>query len=401
MNRREKMLAAAVGLLVLVALLNVGFNRIVKRFSDRSEKIAQLKSEIESKETVIHRGKSANRILQVCRERSLPSDPQLANSRYRAWLHEWIEKANIRGENVTWARTSRYQDAHDRHMVNMDFEATLPQLVDLLYHFYSVDFLHRIQFAKIAPSQGNRLAVNFTIEAISMPDAAKDQPLSARKADRLAFQDLKDYQNVIVTRNFYGRGNQPPKFASSSTQRGHVGEPLDVTLKVDDPEKGEIHYRLEKSDIAGLHVNERSGRVEWTPDRTGEFEIQVCATDDGIPAKEASQTVRLEITEKPKVEERRERPSFDEAKYTFVTGIVEINGRRQVWLTVRSQGKWLRLYEGETFHVGTFEGKIVKIHPRHVEIESGDAVWSVRYGQNLSEGQEIIDRGPDVATARH
>jgi len=30
-------------------------------------------------------------------------------------------------------------------------------------------------------------------------------------------------------------------------------------------------------------------------------------------------------------------------------GIVEIKRATPVWLTVRSEGKWLRLFEGETF----------------------------------------------------
>ena len=113
-----------------------------------------------------------------------------------------------------------------------------------------------------------------------------------------------------------------------------MGKSLDVTLKAEDPDKNAVHYRLDKSDLEGLRIDERSGRIEWTPDRTGEFEIQVCAVDDGVPAKEVSQTLRLAITDPPAPPKPTERRSFDETKHTFVTGIVEINGRRQVWLTV-------------------------------------------------------------------
>jgi hypothetical protein len=348
----------------------------------------------------IARGKMAQRTLKACNERSLPSNAQLANTRYRAWLHEWVENADIRDANVTHIRSSRYKDFHDLHKFNVACEATLPQVVDLLYRFYSVDLLHRLQHVKVMPSEGaNMLTCSFTIEAISMPEVEKDRPLPTRESHRLAFDSLKDYQDVITGRNFYGRGNRPPKFASSGSQRGYLGQPLDVTLKADDPDKNAVHFRLEKSDIEGLRVDERSGRVEWTPDRKGEFEILVCAVDDGIPAKEVSQTLRLEITDPPVAEERKSRPTFDEAKYTFVTGIVEINGRRQVWLTVRSEGKWLRLYEGDTFKVGSFEGKIVKIYPRHVEIASQDVLWSVRYGQSINDGEEL-EGGPNVAASR-
>ena len=65
---------------------------------------------------------------------------------------------------------------------------------------------------------------------------------------------------------------------------------------------------------------------------------------------------------------------------------------------MRSEGKWLRLFEGETFQVGSFEGKIVKIYPRHVEIQSQDTLLSVRYGQSISEGEELKE-GPNVAAS--
>ena len=71
------------------------------------------------------------------------------------------------------------------------------------------DFLHRIEFAKIAPVEGNLLALNFTVEAISMPDADKDRILSARASDRLAFDKIEDYQNAIVRRNFYPAQSAP------------------------------------------------------------------------------------------------------------------------------------------------------------------------------------------------
>jgi hypothetical protein len=398
MNRREKVLAAFVGILVLLAVLNFAVKRIVSQFSDRSDQIAQLQTDIQSNETIVRRGTVADRVLRTYNERSLPSDPVMASSRYRAWLYEWVEEANIKAANVKHVKVSRFQQSHDRHTFNVTCEATLPQLVDLLFRFYSTDYLHRIQHLSASPAEGKLLSLNFTLEAISMPDVEKDRALPDLAAHRLAFDKVADYQQVIVRRNPYARANLPPKFTSSDSQRGFVRQPVSVTLEAEDPEKNAVRFRLEKNDIEGLRLDESSGRIEWTPARTGEFEILVSAVDDGIPAKETSQTLRFEISDPPPPEEPPVRRSFDEAKYTFVTGIVEINGRRQVWLTVRSEGKWLRLFEGETFQVGSFEGKIVKIHPRHVEIQSQDTILSVRYGQSISEGEELKE-GPNVAAS--
>ncbi len=232
-----------------------------------------------------------------------------------------------------------------------------------------------------------------------MPDAEKDRELRDIAAQRLAFDTLEDYQKVIVQRNPYAPANQPPKITSSESHSGYVNQPVSVTLKAEDPEKTAVRFRVEGSGVEGLTVDESSGRIEWTPKSIGEYELQVFAMDDGIPSKESSQTLRIAVTEPPPPEvPPPARRTFDEAKYTFVTGIVEINGRRQVWLTVRSEGKWLRLFEGDTFQVGAFEGKIVKIYPRHVEIQSQESVVSVRYGQSISEGEVIKEPAAVAAT---
>ena len=339
MNRREKILAALVGVLVLVTVLNFAIKRIVGQFSDRMDAIAELESNIQSNEAIIHRGDIAARVLKTYNERSLPGNPELMSTRYREWIHKWVESVKIKGENVVHVNATLVPKSHYRHRFNVTCEATLPQLVELLFRFYSTDHLHRIEYlkAKVQPD-GKLLSLFINVEAVSLLDVNR-QSLPDVPAHRLAFDKLEDYQRVIVNRNYYASANLPPKFTSSESQHGFVQQPVSVTLKAEDPEKNAVHFRLDKCDIEGLKVDERSGKIEWTPDRTGEFEILVSAIDDGIPAKEASQTVRLAVTDPPPQEERKSPRSFDEAKYTFVTGIIEINGRRQVWLTIRTEGK--------------------------------------------------------------
>ncbi len=205
---------------------------------------------------------------------------------------------------------------------------------------------------------------------------------------------------MIVARNLYAPANLPPRFVAGQSQRGYVKQRLSFTPAVEDPEKGNLRYRVEHDGLEGLSIDERTGRIEWTPAETGEFEILVHAIDDGLPAKEVSQTIRLAISDPPPPpEDPPARRSFDEAKYTFVTGIVEVNGRRQVWLSVRTEGKWLRLFEGDTFQIGSLDGKVVRIHIRHVEILADDSLLSVRFGQSLSDGEVISQAKDGVAAA--
>lgn len=398
MNRREKILAAAVGLLVLLFIANVGFKRVVNAFTSRMDTVADLESEVQKKETMMHRGKLAQRLLQTYKERSLPSDKDLASSRYRAWLHDWLEKAGVKAD-VKETQVVPHRQMHERHTFTVgSSEVTLPQLVELLYQFYSTDYLHRIKALSAKPFKGKYLSVTFTIEAISLPDADKDKKMKEMPAHRLMFDDLAAYKKGIVSRNPYAPANQPPKIVSSDSQRGYLNQEVSFTIKADDPEKSPVRFRLDGENPEGVKIDEESGRVTWKSAEKGEFKVNVVAFDDGIPSKEVAQTIRINIGDPPEETVVVKKPSFDQAKYTYVTGIVEVNGRRQVWLTVRSEGKWLRLFEGETFEVGDFEGKIVKIHLREVEIQAQDETRLVRYGESISEG-EVVPKDPGVAAS--
>ena len=404
MTHREKILAICVGLLVVAAGLFYASKRIATVITQRTDKIRELENDVTGQEALVHRGAVASRLLGKYRERSLPTEPQLANSRYRAWLFQWCEKAHVPQANITYVnrRVIRQKDeiAHDEHTFSVLCEADLPQLVNLLFGFYSQDYLHRIKSLRATPSKDKRLALNFTIEVIAMPEVA-DQELPDIPSERLALRNLQDYYDVIVARNLYAPANLPPKFAAGQSQRGVVNQRLSFSPAVEDPEKGRLTYRLEHDGLEGVTIDEQSGRIEWTPTQTGEFEVLVYAVDDGLPAKEVSQKIRLAITDPPPREDPPPRRTFDEAKYTFVTGIVEVNGRRQVWLSVRTEGKWLRLFEGDTFQVGSLDGKVIHIYPRHVEILADNALLSVRFGQCLDDGEVISQAKDGVATTEN
>ncbi len=397
MNQRERTLAIVVGVLMLCAVLYYGGKKAYDVIAARNEQLTKLEEELDLKREQSARGTIAGRLLTTYESCTLPEQRAVASSHYTAWLRNWVESAGIYGGDVKYARrfTTVIVDKEPVHEV-LEFtvmcDGTLPQLVQMLYAFYSQDYLHRIKNLSIVPRQDQILRLTFTIEAISMPGAS-DEQLEDRPAHRLALDSLEDYNQTIVYRNPYAPANKPPQFTSSRSQRGYVGQRMSFTPEVKDPESGRITYRVDTNGLEGLRVDPRSGRIDWTPSEVGEYELLVYATDDGIPAKEAMQKIYLAVSEPPPPEPVGPPPEqprrFDEAKYTFVTGIVEVNGRKQVWLTVRTEGKWLRLYEGDEFTVGALEGKVIRIHTRNVEIEDGGRVYSVRFGQSLYDGEEL------------
>jgi hypothetical protein len=77
------------------------------------------------------------------------------------------------------------------------------------------------------------------------------------------------------------------------------------------------------------------------------------------------------------------RPTFDAAKFAFLTAILEIEGRPQAWLNVRTTGKTLKLHEGDQFEVGQLKAKVARIGPREIELDAGGKRLVVPLGQSL------------------
>jgi hypothetical protein len=79
------------------------------------------------------------------------------------------------------------------------------------------------------------------------------------------------------------------------------------------------------------------------------------------------------------------KPKFDDAQFAFVTGIVEVDGRLQAWITVRTTAEELRVFAGDAVKVGQFEGKVVSIAPRMVVLQSDKEELHIGLGHSLRE----------------
>jgi len=84
------------------------------------------------------------------------------------------------------------------------------------------------------------------------------------------------------------------------------------------------------------------------------------------------------------------KPPFDEAKYVFLTGIVQAGDRLQAWIKNRPKDEEFRLVEGDTLATGTLHAKIVRIGSREIEIEVDGRRSVVRLGANFRESLPAV-----------
>jgi hypothetical protein len=80
--------------------------------------------------------------------------------------------------------------------------------------------------------------------------------------------------------------------------------------------------------------------------------------------------------------------AFDSAKFSFLTAITESSGRWQIWVTIRTEGRVVKLFEGEKISIGSIQGTISRIDTAQAEIKTDDGrVIVVVLGKSLRPDQ--------------
>jgi hypothetical protein len=89
------------------------------------------------------------------------------------------------------------------------------------------------------------------------------------------------------------------------------------------------------------------------------------------------------VEQRPREEVRP--ASFDHSPYCYVTGVVEVDGKPQVWVEIRTEGKTFKLYEGEMFKLGTVRCFVKKIEFDRVQFEASGGLYTIKTGKSFVE----------------
>lgn len=400
MSKRERFLAIAVGVLMATVGGVVAARTVLGWFASRDEQILQLDGQLQNKQMEIDRAARLRKRLAEYEERSLPWNDELAPALYAAWLTEQIEKSGLEGVNINPTSVRPKGDAFKAFAFSVTARGDVSQLTSFLHHFYSADHLHKVVSLGLSPiAESRHLDMNMTIEALAVSTAAPDKPLSTKSGRLLAHKDKERYLETIVGRNFFGPPNNPPKLDSIGEQRAIIRRPFSLDLKATDADPHDaVTYAMVGQELHGARLDEKNGQFRWTPPSLGKFSFTVRATDDGFPAKSSTQTFVVQVSDPPPPPAPQAPPprplGFDHSKHAYATGIVSKGGRRQLWLTVRTTGQQLRLFEGDAIELGSLKGRLLWLTDREGEIvtEAGRIMFGV--GDCLGEAEMIKTSAP-------
>jgi hypothetical protein len=269
-------------------------------------------------------------------------------------------------------------------------KGTLPQAVDLLHAFYSVDWLHRLKHFNAQPIKDSKLLdIHITVQALSLKNAASNE-LVARPAQRLALPDRKAYHDLIVGRNLLGPPNNSPRLAISGSKEGTINRQVELSARATDADPlDKVQYRLLESAAPEARFDAVSGRFSWTPRATGKYEFSFEAIDDGFPTKSSGPVKVVVNVSDPPPARPPEPPklAFDHAKFTVLTAVLDIGGIPEVWLHVRPTGQTLKLHTGDQFEIGSIKGTVGQIGESDFAFESDGKQRRLERGEILEQAQ--------------
>jgi len=392
MNQRERILAIAVGGLLGVVVLNWGFGKYKSALRLRNNQITNLTQEQTRLSEQVLQGEYANRQMGEYMVRSLPGDPERAESEYQQWLLDWVH-ANGLGKPTVDKNSSRpigglYQQIDFRVQGNTD----IPQLIRLMHTFYAKDYLHRIRDLTVQPTREGDFRLEMSIDAIALASAPLELPDRTEPSWKVD-PDVTAYLDPIMNRNLYEPPNGAPRFDGQPVIEAIVGRESPASLSFRDPEGHELRYEFADTPPDGVQLDERSGTLRINSPDKRQFEVLVRAIDNGNPKRSTEQRLTVNVVDPPPPPpEPEEQLAFDDSTQTVLTALVQGRKESTAWLDVRTKAKTIKLRPGDQFEIGRLKGTVIEATPDHVMLEVDGRKFMLEPGDNLGEAAKKAEQ---------
>ena len=177
----------------------------------RNNEIANLQNTQERLHEQRMQGEYANRQMGEYLIRSLPGNRQKARSQYKAWLLSLLQKHELTGRSVDPTSSRKTDDVYQEFTFRVQGRTSQEQLVRLMYDFYAKDYLHRIRNLSIRPTRDSDFAVEMTVDVLALDIASESHPEPTKQSYRVE-NELSEYRDAILNRNFYSPPNQAPRY---------------------------------------------------------------------------------------------------------------------------------------------------------------------------------------------
>lgn len=385
MNQRERVLVILVGGLIVLGLGQWGFNKYKTAVETRRNRYQSLQDQLLQYNEKCNLGALADRQMGEYLVRSVSSDPERARSDYQSWLFDVVKEHQVEGANISTSdRSNAVGDLYKQLTFNLTGQAKMPQILGLVHAIQAKDYLHRIREMDIKPAKNdNGFALSLTIDVASLNAAPVDATPPKTNAWRVD-PDALAYAEPILNRNLFEPPNQAPTYAGQRTLEATKGRSEAFPLAFKDADEHRLTYDLVDAP-QNVSIDSRSGTLRVTSDELTEFDVTVRVTDDGYPKRTVNETLLVKVVDPPPPpkDEPKVELTFDDAKQTYLTGLVQGGDDWTAWMNVRTRGKTLKLRVGDEFEIGSVRGVVEAIDEDRVTLKVGEKTVVLSSGSAL------------------
>lgn len=391
MTPRERVLAIGVGAVFVLGGCQYAFSTYRAAVKAKEARMLTLDNQLFAAKEMQIQGALADRQMGDYLVRSLPSNSEQAKAAYTRWLFETAELIDLRDRAVTPSNTMPVGDLYDRYGFKVSGKTDARGWLEFLHAFYSKDYLHRITEMTVRPAREGGLAIDLSIDVISLRAAQKDAPEPKTTAPQVG--DFQQYADAILNRNFFSGPNQPPSFQSPERLATDVGKSSSLKISAEDAEKDTLTYAIVGEVPKGLELDAKSGSVRWEPNELGSYSLVVKATDNGYPPQSVERKFEIAVVQPPPpAPSAAAAPGFDDSTQTVLTALVQGRNDWTAWMKVRTTGKTLKLQPGDKFEIGTLRGEVVEVTSKFVLIEIDGKRFELRPAGILSEAAKTSNK---------
>ncbi len=374
MQRRKFFFLLAASVAALIWIGQPIFSGIFfEPLQNRNAQLIRLQGEITKKKLERKQVMLMAAQLQSWKNRSLPPDALDAQRLYQSWLRQLAEEAGFSELKVNPNQTPRQGKAFASVQVTVQGEAKLGQLNEFLLRFYQTDLMHRIVSLTMNPKKnlGDPLiAITLTAEGLAFPNSAERQRLFAETTLSEEF-DSKTEQQPIKVADAAG-------FPKKAGFRVKIGQEFLTVTKLDGKNwtvKGGIdstspaqHSSSDTLTLARVHPD--FGDRNLTADDYGKIAQQNPFVKPAPPpTRQASGP-----------------PPHDEAKETYLSGIVKKDGVWEAWLNRESPpGQTIQtiVKKGEKITVADINATVLDIEHDFIVLSNGEKTYRLEAGKDL------------------
>ncbi len=169
--------------------------------------------------------------------------------------------------------------------------------------------------------------------------------------------------------------NVPPQIEAPTLTTAYQARPLSLIVKATDSDQPpqKLKFEFESEVPKGVTINSETGEIKWTPTASTElkeYTLTVKVSDSGTPPLSTTQKINLKVV-------------LDDAFFTFLTGSIEIDGKKIAWIRNRATNQKQEVEVGDTIDVAEIHAVVKTITDKYLVLEIDGKPWILSLGENF------------------